>query len=46
MSQNVNMYFCYDYLSKTLDASFDMEFPLPEEEMKMDTFVLKKMKGL
>ena len=30
------MYFCYDILSKPLDASFDMDSPLPDEEMDAD----------
>jgi hypothetical protein len=28
-----SMYFCYDIQSKQLDTSFDMEYPLPDEEM-------------
>ena len=30
------MYFCYDILSKPLDASSDMKSPLPDEEMNAD----------
>ena len=27
------MHFCYDILSKTIDASFDIKFHLADEEM-------------
>jgi hypothetical protein len=38
------MYFCYNILSKPLDASFEMESPLPDEEM--DAKVRKKKESL
>ena len=34
--KHFNMYFCYDILSKPMDASFDMESPLADEEMDAD----------
>ena len=30
------MYFCYDILSKPLEATFYMESPLPDQEMDAD----------